>query len=304
MQIFSYQSFDEFLKDLLIGGRIYTLLNENKLIFRGQSSLDYKLIPSLLREDGFKKIWNLADLKHEGIQSEFALISGEIQALSYFFKKCDENGLYIPNVEEFSNNYFEKIKLNLLLKQSKWLSTELYELSGLAQHYGIPTRLLDWSTEIFTALYFATIGALKGNFLKDDKLVIYMLNTTYINSFNTPLKLIKPLYYGNPNLSAQKGVFTLWEITKEAIKTGNDEISRNHNIKILNTISDSTPLDILIENSFPSLNILYKIEIPHSESKSIYKYLNILNVNSSKLFPGYAGIVKNMEEDIFLFNSK
>ena len=32
-----------------------------------------------------------------------------------------------------------------------WLPEDLYELAGLAQHYGVPTRLLDWSQDIFVS---------------------------------------------------------------------------------------------------------------------------------------------------------
>lgn len=57
-----------------------------------------------------------------------------------------------------------------------WLSEDLYEIAGLAQHYGLPTRLLDWSQDIYVSLYFACIGAMnsiKNNGFTDDNIVLW-----------------------------------------------------------------------------------------------------------------------------------
>lgn len=304
MRKIQFKTFNDFLKDIiLLDGEIFNLRKENSYIFRGESSLEFELLPVALRPNGHKKVWNVADLKSDGLESEFTLITGEAQVLSSFFKICDENNLYIPNVKIINNNFFLKLNQELLLKETKWLLPEFYELAGLAQHYGLPTRLLDWSKDLFVSLYFATIGALKGDFSKDDNIVLWMLNINDYHNLNSPLKIIKPPYFGNPNLAAQKGLFTLWEIDKKAPKLGTTDLDKKHNKNFMDKAADKTPLNKLIEKNNLDKNgeILYKIEIPHSECITIYKYLNSISYNASRLFPGYNGVKQQMEEDIYLF---
>ena len=42
-----------------------------------------------------------------------------------------------------------------------WLPEDLYDITALAQHYGLPTRLLDWSFEINIAIFFAISELIK-----------------------------------------------------------------------------------------------------------------------------------------------
>ena len=43
--------------------------------------------------------------------------------------------------------------------------------------------------------------------------------------------------------------------------------------------------------------LLYKLEFPVKECVVAYEYLRSLGYTAAKLFPGYDGVVKNMEED-------
>lgn len=40
-----------------------------------------------------------------------------------------------------------------------------------------------------------------------------------------PLKFIKPSYHGNPNLGAQKGLFTLWEFVTDKQRKNEVEVT-------------------------------------------------------------------------------
>ena len=68
-------------------------------------------------------------------------------------------------------NYHEKI-------DNHW------ELYSLMQHYGFPTRLLDWSTSMVVALYFALDGTpSKDENDNDIERVVWAMTTGVINSF-------------------------------------------------------------------------------------------------------------------------
>ena len=50
----------------------------------------------------------------------------------------------------------------------------IFELAVYAQHYGVETRLLDWTKNPFVASYFACSHALKMNYDPNSKFCIWV----------------------------------------------------------------------------------------------------------------------------------
>ncbi|KAA2301609.1 FRG domain-containing protein, partial [Clostridioides difficile] len=234
--------------------------------------------------------------------------NNELKILFDFFLNSDNAGLNIPHVESLRDSmFFFMDKLDEV--RLEWLPSSLYELAGLAQHYGLPTRLLDWSRDPYVSLYFASRDTLddKNNKISDpnDCMVLWGLNRSVIEHYNRnfamPLKIINPPYSGNPNLNAQKGLFTHW-------KSGNLGGKDNYIDKSIDV--DCKPLDCKIyeylskEKSFLNNPVIcmYKFLIPTKEADSIFEGLNRMNYDAAKMFPGFDGISRSIQEKALFQN--
>lgn len=104
-----------------------------------------------------------------------------------------------------------------------------------------------------------------------------------------------PPYYDNPNLNAQKGVLSYWEIEMPSRAEENARAYQDFPI-------DKRPLDELLQTfdlgyQSDHINILYRIEIDINECGYMYQVMNDLGINAAKLFPGYDGVRRKMLED-------
>jgi hypothetical protein len=118
------------------------------LIYRGQGDDRWNLTPGILRSG----MSSTADMQ---VFKEWAYIET-------FVRHCDSIGLAIPNDSpafraKFLNQNNPKGPGGSI---AEWPSAEVYPLMALAQHYRLPTRLLDWSTRAYVEAYFAISDAL------------------------------------------------------------------------------------------------------------------------------------------------
>lgn len=306
IQYYEYKTADEFLKAISYGGFLYKLFKDGIFAYRGHASDKYKLIPTALRPESRKKFNKLALSGDDEIKAEleYFQIIKEYHVLRDFYKQCDRKGLVIENIDRIRNTILEKMDFVTMLKDEAWLPRDLWGLASLAQHYGLPTRLLDWTHDIYVALFFAVEDYLEGRSVPEGTkhIVLWALNLQPImdpDVQDLPLKLVQPIYHGNDNLTAQQGLFTLWQTKKKL------DYKDGHAVIDMETKVNRKPLDHLLANlRFRKDKIdrpyLYGLMLPVDSAKEIYRHIKSIGYDASRIYPGYNGAVKSMLHDYYL----
>jgi hypothetical protein len=219
---------------------ILEMLKKNKHLefFRGQSNDEWKLTPRLAR----------MFINH---------------------KPSDTWG----RLESFMLEDFQKYAIPYIENEPKMETDWLI----LAQHYGMPTRLLDWTTNPLKALFFAVneyIGKKSGVLiaLQPSGYLRFIDESQTLDSLNQLTPFFPKMI--DKRVIAQEGCFTLFPIPENK--------------------SNFTPLE---DHKFYEGEYyhLLKIYIPKTEKANILEDLNILGINHRTLFPDLDGLSKFIE---------
>ena len=304
--VVNYKSFKEFFNDVALPSGKYFSKFENG-IFRGHSRHTYELFPTLLREYSGLSWDERIVLKDKPKYGGCGPIYDQFQTLRKFYTKANHNGLTLPAINSSLDSLSNPTSLSTVMRQNgefgefRWIPDDLLNLVAMAQHYGLPTRLLDWTADLNVACYFACIGTIR-RLLKaasnttltkelKTRMAIYALDAESIRyrprDKNNCLRFVVPPYADNPNLRAQKGVFTLWDM-----HIANDLVLVFGN----NYEADPFPLEDLL-SIYGSDSLLFKFELPANECLPMYRYLQRIEYGAARLFPGYKGVVTEMEDD-------
>lgn len=204
------------------------ILPEKRFVFRGQRNPDWTLISSFDRMFG-----SLDFSKRKSIQ-------------------CSLN--------EYFKDYCREIKGMKLFKD--YSDTEVLTLG---QHYGLPTRLLDWSYSIYIAAFFAFSNNGNDN---SNQVSIWVIDTEHeVWKAQYGVKIVTSRIDENLYQKNQKGLFTLNE-------------------------SPELTLEEYVESCKKRCNVdgaLSRITIPIEERKVVLNDLEMMGINHMHLFPDYEG---------------
>jgi hypothetical protein len=149
-----------------------------------------------------------------------------------------------------------------------------FEWLAIAQHHGLPTRLLDWTSNPLIALYFAAEATIDDE--KDGNFAVYILTKK------------EGILYDLPDCSP----FDIGEVKLLSIPHVSNRIKNQFGYFTIQP-DPKVSLDGLLNP-----NRIIKVVFPNHVKKDFRRRLNTYGINSSSIFPDVDGIAKHLRNTL------
>lgn len=293
---------EEFLDEMNpVRGRVWkrtraSMFSEETWVFRGVPCASYHLRPSAFRDNAFVPFITAQMTRPvDRIPSVQRIL--EENAILEFCSHVDFMGIHVPGD---SPELRDRDRALTNYEDPRFPPVAIRYMAALAQHYGIPTRLLDWTRFPRVAAYFAVeqIAKVKGGkyvpkppIQGDESCAVWALNLGTVEHLVRKLKpdptiiSVTAPSATNPNLHAQGGLFTV------VVPTKNDVHPLPDLDVLLKNLAEDVPE--IFEHLAP---FLVKFTLPAKEARVAMHLLALDNVHAGTVWPGLRGVAELLKE--------